>query len=44
MLNVTMTIARVSVVAKMRIKFLVMGFENASENVVFGTDFIKASG
>jgi hypothetical protein len=42
MLNVTMTTASVSVVTKMRIKFLVMGLDNASANVVFGMDFIKA--
>jgi hypothetical protein len=44
MLTVTIKIASVSVVTKMRIKFLVMGFDNASANVVFGSDFIKASG
>lgn len=42
MLRVTMNTARVSVVTKMRIKFLVMGLDSESANVVFGVDFIKA--
>ena len=39
---VTMMTASVIVVTKMRIKFLVMGFENASLTDVFVSDFIKA--
>jgi hypothetical protein len=39
---VTMTIANVIVVTKMRIKFLVMGLENASPSLVSISDFIKA--
>jgi hypothetical protein len=40
MLVVTTTMARVRVVTKMRIKFLLMGFDNSSGNVDLVTVFI----
>jgi hypothetical protein len=42
MVAVTIMMAKVIVVTKMRIKFLVMGLANASLIDVFVSDFIKA--